>query len=93
MQLFCTDFSAFISFANEAEGGYGFAFECQCIFCQSVCNEDNYKVMGWYILSSQVVSLPCKSVIQVANFCAAMDTLIDQDGVDIKHDVHIITAL
>ena len=35
------------------------------------------------ILSSQVVSLPCKSVIQevteVANFCAAMDTLIDQD--------------
>ena len=32
------------------------------------------------ILSSQVVSLPCKSVIQVANFCAAMDTLIDQDA-------------
>ena len=31
------------------------------------------------ILSSQVVSLPLQSVIQVANFCAAMDTLIDQD--------------
>ena len=34
------------------------------------------------ILSSQVVSLPFQSVIhmEVANFCAAMDTLIDQDG-------------
>ena len=32
------------------------------------------------ILSSQVVSLPCKSVMEVANFCAAMDTLIDQDA-------------
>ena len=34
------------------------------------------------ILSSQVISPPCKSVIhlEVANFCAAMDTLIDQDG-------------
>ena len=32
------------------------------------------------ILSSQVVSLPFQFVIQeVANFCAAMDTLIDQD--------------
>ena len=30
------------------------------------------------ILSSQVVSLPFQSVI-LANFCAAMDTLIDQD--------------
>ena len=30
------------------------------------------------ILSSQVVSLPLQSVM-VANFCAAMDTLIDQD--------------
>ena len=30
------------------------------------------------ILSSQVVSLPCKFV-EVANFCAAMDTLVDQD--------------
>ena len=31
-------------------------------------------------MSSQVVSLPFQSVIQeVANFCAAMDTLIDQD--------------
>ena len=34
-----------------------------------------------HVLSSQVVSLPLQSVIQeVANFCAAMDTLIDQDG-------------
>ena len=33
------------------------------------------------ILSSQVVSLPLQFVIQeVENFCAAMDTLIDQDG-------------
>ena len=33
-----------------------------------------------YILSSQVISLPLQSVIQeVANFCATMDTLIDQD--------------
>ena len=34
------------------------------------------------ILSSQVVSLPLQSVIhmEVANFCAAVDTLIDQDG-------------
>ena len=33
------------------------------------------------ILSSQVVSLPLQSVIQeVANFCAAMDSLIDQDA-------------
>ena len=32
------------------------------------------------ILSSQVASLPFQSVIQeVANFCAAMDTLTDQD--------------
>ena len=31
------------------------------------------------ILSSQVVSLPLQSVIEVANVCAAMDTLIDQD--------------
>ena len=37
------------------------------------------------ILSSQVVSLPFQSVIQeVANFCAAMDTLIDQDAVIIN---------
>ena len=36
-----------------------------------------------FILSSQVVSLPSQSVIlEVANFCAAMDTLIDQDGSD-----------
>ena len=35
---------------------------------------------GGGILSSQVVSLPFQSVIlEVANFCAAMDTLIDQD--------------
>ena len=32
--------------------------------------------LGHFILSSQVVSLP----LQSANFCAAMDTLIDQDG-------------
>ena len=31
------------------------------------------------ILSSQVVSLPLQSIMEVANFCAAMDTLIDQD--------------
>ena len=31
------------------------------------------------ILSSQVVSLSLQSVMEVANFCAAMDTLIDQD--------------
>ena len=31
------------------------------------------------LLNSQVVSLPLQSVMQVANFCAAMDTLIDQD--------------
>ena len=38
-------------------------------------------VSRWFILSSQVVSLPFQSVIQeVANFCAAMDTLIDQDA-------------
>ena len=33
-----------------------------------------------FILSSQVVSLPIQSVIQeAANFCAAMNTLTDQD--------------
>ena len=32
----------------------------------------------YYILSSQVVSLSLQSIIEVANFCAAMDTLIDQ---------------
>ena len=38
------------------------------------------------ILRSQVVSLPLQSVIQkVANFCAAMDTLIDQDGANLEH--------
>ena len=31
------------------------------------------------ILTSQVVSLPLQSVMEVANFCAAMDTLIDPD--------------
>ena len=31
-----------------------------------------------YILSSHVVSLPLQS--EVANVCAVMDTLIDQDG-------------
>ena len=31
------------------------------------------------ILSPQVVSLSLQSVIQVANFCAGMDALIDQD--------------
>ena len=32
------------------------------------------------ILSSQVVSLPLQFVIQeIANFCASMDTVIDQD--------------
>ena len=31
-------------------------------------------------LSSQVVSLPLQSVIQVAKFCASMDTLMDQDA-------------
>ena len=40
------------------------------------------ELTGISILSSQVVSLPFQSVIQeIANFCAAMDTLIDQDGV------------
>ena len=34
------------------------------------------------ILSSQVVSLPLQSV-DVANFCAAMDTLIDQDATQV----------
>ena len=35
---------------------------------------------GKHILSSHVVSLPLQFVIQeVANFCAAMDTSIDQD--------------
>ena len=37
-------------------------------------------IMWESILSSQVVSLPLQSVIQVANFYAAMDTLIDQDS-------------
>ena len=32
-----------------------------------------------FILNSQVVSLSLQSVMEVANFCAAMDTLIDQD--------------
>ena len=32
------------------------------------------------ILSSQVVSLPLHSVTEVANVCAAMDNLVDQDG-------------
>ena len=36
--------------------------------------------MRAFILSSQVVSLPLQSVIQVANFCAPIETLIDQDG-------------
>ena len=35
---------------------------------------------GLCILSSQVV-LSSQSVMEVANFCAAMDTLIDQDAV------------
>ena len=43
------------------------------------------------ILSSQVVSLPFQSVMEVANFCAAMDTLIDQDGLLLDPcDVHMI---
>ena len=41
----------------------------------------------YIILSSQVVSLPLQSVIlmEVANVCAAMDTLIDQDVVTCKY--------
>ena len=47
---------------------------------RNVCTFDFVTLIMLYILSSQVVSLPCKSVIlEVANFCAAMDTLIDQD--------------
>ena len=45
------------------------------IFYQSTC-------VGECILSSQVVSLPLQSVMEVANFCAATDTLIDQDEVN-----------
>ena len=41
----------------------------------------SYFHKGRLILSSQVVLLPFQPVIEVANFCAAMDTLIDQDGV------------
>ena len=40
-----------------------------------------------FILSSQVVSLPLQSVIHkvaIANFCAAMDSLIDQDVYPLK---------
>ena len=41
---------------------------------------DSRSSTGHPILSSQVVSLHCKSVIvEVVNFCAAMDKLIDQD--------------
>ena len=32
------------------------------------------------ILNSHVVSLPLQSLIPVANFCAVIDTLIDQDA-------------
>ena len=45
----------------------------------------NLDYIGWnsgrvkLILSSQVVSLP----LEVANFCAAMDTLVDQDGLNL----------
>ena len=45
----------------------------------SISKEDIYCHI---ILNSQVVSLPLQFEIQeVANFCAAMDTLMDQDGV------------
>ena len=45
------------------------------------------------ILNSQVVSLPLQSVIpiKVANFCAAMDTLTDQD--DMKLTIVIVSTL
>ena len=39
------------------------------------------RIGGEDILSSQVVSLPLQLVMEVANFCAAMDTLIGQDVV------------
>ena len=47
-----------------------------CPFIMPSCN--SVVLYCGVILSSQVVSLHCKSV--VANFCAAMDTLIDQDA-------------
>ena len=48
----------------------------------SIANKSNQDIIKCNnILSSQAVSLPLQSVIQeVANFCAAIDTLIDQDG-------------
>ena len=56
------------------------------IECLLKCPSQSWMVHVFYdcsamfapILSSQVVSLPLQS--EVANFCAAMDTLIDQDG-------------
>ena len=51
-----------------------------CPYLQPLLNVATLEI-GPYIptiLSSQVVSLPLQSV-EVANFCAAMDTLIDQD--------------
>ena len=48
--------------------------------CMAMPNKSSCR-MHLPILSSQVVSLPFQSVMEVANFCAAMDTLIDQDGI------------
>ena len=42
---------------------------------------DYHPSTGEGILSSQAVSLHFQSVIEVANVCAAIDTLIDQDAV------------
>ena len=54
--------------------------DVQSVIC-SVC-------MMSVILSSQVVSLPLQSVtLEVANFCAKMDTLIGQDERGVKCNV------
>ena len=44
-----------------------------------------YRLQGTCILNSQVVSLPLQSMIkvEVANFCAVMDTLVDEDGLHV----------
>ena len=49
-----------------------------------LCSNGHLDRSRCVILSFQVVSLPLQSVMEVANFCAAMDTLIDEDDVLFK---------
>ena len=48
-------------------------------------NDEQKVQLNWrrLILISQVVSLPLQSM-EIANFCAVINTLVDQDGGDLK---------